>query len=109
MEPTHEEITELGVELEREAKFNVVSKDMKLCKKMEAIKERQMSKWKGEFEEFLQRKKQEKIDAKRRAQLARERAAAGGTLLTDSSRDERSLGPFQKARRESARHGRHDS
>ena len=31
MEPTHEEITELGVELEREAKFNVVSKDMKLC------------------------------------------------------------------------------
>ena len=94
MEPTHEEITELGVELEREAKFNVVSKDMKLCQKMELIKERQMSKWKGEFEEFLQRKKQEKIDVKRRAQLARERGERGGTLLTDSSREERSCGPF---------------
>ena len=93
MEPTHEEITELGVELEREAKFNVVSKDMKLCKKMEAIKERQMSKWKGEFEEFLNRKKQEKVDAKKRAQIIKEKGQAG-RLLTDSSREERSLGPF---------------
>ena len=61
---------------------------------MELIKERQMSKWKGEFEEFLQRKKQEKIDAKRRAHLARERGERGGALLTDSSREERSCGPF---------------
>ena len=53
-----------------------------------------MSKWKGEFEEFLQRKKQEKIDAKRRAYMARERGERGGTLHTDSSRDERSCGPF---------------
>ena len=53
-----------------------------------------MSKWKGEFEEFLQRKKQEKIDARRRAHLARERGERGGTLLTDSSREERSCGPF---------------
>ena len=40
---------------------------------MEAIKERQMSKWKGEFEEFLKRKKQEKADAKKRAQIMKEK------------------------------------
>ena len=39
-------MTGLCVELEREAKFNVVSKDMKTVKKMEMIKERQMAKWK---------------------------------------------------------------
>ena len=54
------------MELEREAKFNVVSKDMKTVKKMEMIKERQLAKWKKEFNEFLIRQKMEKLEAKRK-------------------------------------------
>ena len=53
MEPTTDEITALAAELEREAKFNLVSKDMKIIKKMEDIKERQVAAWKQKFEDFL--------------------------------------------------------
>ena len=92
MEPTQEELTGLCVELEREAKFNVVSKDMKTVKKMEMIKERQMAKWKQEFNEFLIRQKKEKIEAKRKQQ----RQKLGYGKDSEKSGEEREKGPFQR-------------
>ena len=65
LQPTQEEITGLYAELERDAKFNPVAKDLKTIGKMEKIKDRQMGKWREEFADFMVRKRKERIQEKR--------------------------------------------
>ena len=53
--PTTEELSWLYMDLEREAKRNLVNKEMKMTKKMEERKERANRKWKKKFNECMKR------------------------------------------------------
>ena len=55
--PTSEELSWLYMDLEREAKRNLVEKEMKVTRKMEERKTRQTKKWKDKFEKCMSTQK----------------------------------------------------
>ena len=57
LNPTTEELSWLYMDLEREAKRNLVDKEMRVTMKMEERKERQTRKWRKKFNECWEREK----------------------------------------------------
>ena len=77
---------------------------MKTVKKMEMIKERQLAKWKKEFNEFLIRQKMEKLEAKRK----QKRQQLGYGKESEKSGEDRVAGPYKRKHATCSHGGTHE-